>query len=154
MKKEGKVIPWTWSLHTVMSYGIAEVRFDPLLASYLHVRNSRLCRGRDWPYSQPIWSMKIRLFPANVLVTQDPCCHNSACSSCRQQTAVNLHSSLGDDDRDEGGREITWGFVMQMSLGSKVAEKGSTEEVRMDLTCRVHWGWITALTCATPVCDS
>lgn len=34
--------------------------------------------------------------PTTFLVTQDPCSQNSICSSCREQTALSLHSTLGE----------------------------------------------------------
>lgn len=57
---------------------------------------SRLCWARDWLYSRLTLSIKIRLSPTNFLVTQDPCSQNSICSSYREQTALSLHSTLGE----------------------------------------------------------
>lgn len=53
-----------------------------------------LCRGRD---SWQTWSIKNKAVPYNLPShTQDPCSQNSICSSCREQTALSLHSTLGE----------------------------------------------------------
>lgn len=52
--------------------------------------------GRDWLYSWQTWSVKSKAVPYNLPShTQDPCSQNSICSSCREQTTLSLHSTLG-----------------------------------------------------------
>lgn len=60
-----------------------------------HTRENIDCAGKRL-YPWQTWSIKIRLSPTTFLVTQDPRSQNSICSSCREQTALSLHSTLGE----------------------------------------------------------
>lgn len=78
--------------------------------------------------------LKIRLSPTTFLVKYRIPVAKIICSSCREQTALSLHSTLGEGRIYEYG--MGWrkdGNVIQLALGSQGIEKVGTGEVWVDL---------------------
>lgn len=78
--------------------------------------------------------LKIRLSPTTFLVKHRIPVAKIICSSCREQTALSLHSTLGEGRIYEYG--MGWrkdGNVIQLALESQGIEKVGTGEVWMDL---------------------
>lgn len=130
--------PWIGSLHVVVScewlvHCWYYRRQSSSLICLIHLRE--YCVGGETNCSHgKLEVLKIRLSPTTSLIQYRIPVAKSICSSCRGQTALSLHSTLG-----EGriyGYGMGWrkdGNVIQLALESQGIEKVGTGEVWMDL---------------------